>query len=99
MPKHLKVGEPASQHILTPACKTCHQCAGPLWIAYHTSRRVITLNGICQLTIKVRRCQNRSCPRYHCPYRPEEEGSWALPHGEFGLEIIALIGMLRYQAH
>jgi len=29
--------------------------------------------------------------------RPEEEGGWALPHGEFGLDVIALVGMLRYQ--
>jgi hypothetical protein len=34
--------------------------------------------------------------RYHRPYRPEEEGRWALPHGEFGLDVIALIGTLRY---
>jgi hypothetical protein len=32
-------------------------------------------------------------------YRPEEEGSWALPHGEFGLEVIALIGRWRYSEH
>jgi hypothetical protein len=35
--------------------------------------------------------------RYRCPYRPEEEGLWALPHGEFGLDVIALVGMLRYE--
>src|SRR5256884_227929 len=29
--------------------------------------------------------------------RPEEEGGWALPHGEFGLDVIALVGVLRYQ--
>jgi hypothetical protein len=29
--------------------------------------------------------------------RPEEEGSWALPHGEFGLDVIALVGALRYR--
>jgi hypothetical protein len=29
--------------------------------------------------------------------RPEEEGRWALPHGEFGLDVIALVGTLRYQ--
>ncbi len=28
--------------------------------------------------------------------RPEEEGGWALPHGEFGLDVIALVGALRY---
>lgn len=26
-------------------------------------------------------------------------GRWALPHGEFGLDIIALIGTLRYKMH
>ena len=29
--------------------------------------------------------------------RPEAEGRWALPHGEFGLDVIALVGTLRYQ--
>jgi hypothetical protein len=28
-----------------------------------------------------------------------EEGRWALPHGEFGLDVIALVGMLRYTSH
>jgi len=39
------------------------------------------------------------CPRYHVAYRPEEEGRWALPHGEFGLEVIALIGSFRFREH
>ena len=33
---------------------------------------------------------------YHRPYGPEEAGAWALPQGEFGLDVIALIGQLRY---
>jgi hypothetical protein len=33
------------------------------------------------------------------PYRAEEEGAWALPHGEFGLDIITVIGQLRYGEH
>lgn len=36
---------------------------------------------------------------YHLPYRAEEEGAWALPHGEFGLDIITVIGQLRYGEH
>jgi hypothetical protein len=36
---------------------------------------------------------------YHQPYRPEEETAMALPHGEFGLDVIALIGALRYTQH
>jgi hypothetical protein len=36
---------------------------------------------------------------YHLPYRAEEEGAWALPHGEFGLDIITVVGQLRYGEH
>jgi hypothetical protein len=33
------------------------------------------------------------------PYRPEEEGRLALPKHEFGLDVIALVGTLRYTQH
>ena len=58
-----------------------------------------TLHGLCRLTVVIRRCRNQTCERYHVAYHPEEEGIWALPHGEFGLEIIALVGLLRYGEH
>jgi hypothetical protein len=77
----------------------CVVCGQPMWVAYHTHRSITTLHGIYRLTLHVRRCRNRQCERYHCPYRPEEEGGWALPHGEFGLDVIALVGSLRYTAH
>jgi hypothetical protein len=44
-------------------------------------------------------CRNPACELYHLPYRAEEEGAWALPHGEFGLDIITVIGQLRYGEH
>jgi hypothetical protein len=53
----------------------------------------------CPLTLVVRRCRTASCARYRRPYRPEEESALALPHGEFGLDVIALVGQRRYQAH
>ncbi len=84
---------------LVPLCKECAHCGQPLWVAYSSQRCVTTLQGICQLTLTVRECQNQACPLYHRPYRPEEEGRWALPHGEFGLDVIALIGLLRYGEH
>jgi hypothetical protein len=70
-----------------------------MWVAYHTRRTITTLQGICRLTLCVRRCHNQQCEQYHRLYRPEEEGRWALPHGEFGLDVIALVGTLRYTAH
>jgi hypothetical protein len=60
---------------------------------------VTRLDGLWQLTLVVRRCVQPECPRYHVAYRPEEEGRWALPHGEFGLEVIALIGRWRFREH
>jgi hypothetical protein len=68
-------------------------------VAYRSVRTVTTFDGLCQLLLTIRRCHNPRCEHYHCPYRPEEEGGWALPHGEFGLDIIALIGALRYTMH
>jgi len=70
-----------------------------MWVAYHTRRTITTLQGIYRLTLCVRRCHNSHCEWYHRPYRPEEEGKWALPHGEFGLDVIALVGTLRYTSH
>jgi hypothetical protein len=42
---------------------------------------------------------NRDCELYHEPHRPEEEGAFALPQGEFGLDVIALVGALRHAEH
>ena len=89
----------ALQRFLEPARTRCWACAGPLWMVYHTVRTVATLDGLCRFTLTVRRCENPTCALYHRPYRPEEESAVALPHGEFSLDIIALIGTLRYAEH
>jgi hypothetical protein len=60
---------------------------------------VITLHGLQRVCLHIRCCTNPACPRYHHPYRPEEEGRIALPRHEVGLDVIALIGALRYQQH
>src|SRR5881296_3009498 len=84
---------------LTPLKEHCEQCGQLLWVGYHGHRTVTKLDGLWKLTIVVRRCMEPECPRYHVAYRPEEEGGWALPHGEFGLEVIALIGRFRFREH
>jgi hypothetical protein len=89
----------STERMLTSLCTQCGFCGQSMWIAYHTQRTITTLQGICRLTLCVRRCRNPHCEWYHRPYRPEEEGRWALPHGEFGLDVIALVGSLRYTSH
>lgn len=84
---------------LVPERQQCSACSGRLWHLYQTQRTVTTLDQVTRLTISVVRCPNPACSRYHQPVRPEEEGAWALPHGEFGLDVIAHIGSLRYREH
>ena len=84
---------------LEPITRTCSSCGGTLWAGYDATRTITTLEDVCRLTLSVRRCHDPSCPRYRLPIRPEEEGAWALPNGEFGLDVIALIGALRYREH
>jgi hypothetical protein len=87
------------ERVLTPQWSQCTECGQPMRVAYHTQRTITTLQGIWHLTLRVRRCRNQRCEWYHRPYRPEEEGRWALPRGEFGLDVIALVGTLRYTSH
>jgi hypothetical protein len=84
---------------LRPAQRQCSACGGVLWAAYENYRTVTTLDAVCRLTLTVVRCPNPACPRYRVSYRPEEEGAWSLPHHEFGLDVIARIGTLRFRDH
>jgi hypothetical protein len=51
------------------------------------------------MTLLIRRCPNPACPRFLRPYRPEAEPHFALPHHEFGLDVMAPVGRLRYAEH
>ncbi len=82
-------------HALVPTCRTCPACGGSLWVAYQRGRTVTTLDSVARLTLTVVHCHNPACARFQRPYRPEEAGAWALPHHEFGLDVIALSGALR----
>jgi hypothetical protein len=87
------------ERTLAPLDTHCPLCSGPAPVAYHSHRTVATLDGLGRLTLVVRRCRDTACPLHRQPYRPEEEGAIALPHGEFGLDLIALVGMLRFAQH
>ena len=70
-----------------------------MWNKYDNLRRIRTLKGVTQLRLKVRRCATSECERFGLAYRPEAEGKWALPQHEFGFDVIAHVGALRYQEH
>ena len=68
-------------------------------IRYTNRRAVVSLRGLVCLRLKIRHCEDRTCGRYHQAWRPEAEGALALPQHEFGLDVIALVGTLRYREH
>ena len=90
---------PEQQLALTVSTAECPACDQPLWAAYTNRRTVVTLDGPIRLTVQVRRCRDRDGPRCGRSVRPEAEGRVVLPRHEFGLDVIALIGSLRYTQH
>ena len=90
---------PTRAQTLTPVTTHCPVCGHRLWADYTNYRTVTTLDAVTRLTLDIRRCHHRGCPRYLRPYRPEAEPHFALPHHEFGLDVLALIGCLRHAGH
>jgi len=99
MPRRIRRPQATRTEILECVQQRCPECGELMWNAYDNHHTVTQLNEVVHLRLKVRRCVNPECARHHVPYRPEEEGRWALPHHEFGLDVIAQIGTWRYQEH
>jgi hypothetical protein len=90
---------PTREVWLQPVQLECIDCRQATRADYVSHRVVTTLDGLVRLTLQVRRCHQPGCVRHLRPVRPEEEGAWALPQHEFGLDVIALVGLLRYSQH
>src|SRR5438270_3552781 len=84
---------------LTPVLLDCPECRHRTEADYNHFRTVTTLDGVFRLTLTIRRCPNLTCSRFLRPYRPEAEPHFALPYHEFGLDVMALVGRLRYAEH
>lgn len=91
--------QPTGALELPATTRTCPGCGAPLWAAYKNHRTVTTLDRVIRLGVQIRRCRDRDCSRYGRPVRPEQEGRFALPQHEFGLDVIALVGRLRHAEH
>ena|SRR5579863_2839051 len=90
---------PTAERTLEPASAYCEVCHQRMRIVYHSHRRLLTLEGILALTLPVRACGQPACAAYKKPVRPWQEGALALPQAECGLDVVAFIGLQRYQHH
>lgn len=99
MVKKARTAAPAMTRQMRPERRECAHCGELMWADYASRRTLATLEGVLRLVLTVRRCRHEACPAFHKPYRPEAEGRLALPRHEFGLDVIALVGRLRYAFH
>src|ERR1700688_19860 len=99
MPRTRARPRPTHAQTLKPVTSHCPECGQRLEFDYANYRTVTTLDAVTRLTLQIRRCPQARCARYHQPYRPEAEPHFALPHHEFGLDVIALVGRLRHAEH
>ena len=91
--------KPADEQILVPLRSACPACGRAMRIRYSNRRAIVSLRGLVRLRLKIRRCETAGCARHHRPWRPEAEGAIALAQHEFGLDVIALTGVLRHRDH
>src|SRR3954468_11218736 len=90
---------PERERVLETVHEHCPACGRRLRYRYDNRHTVTTLAGLVRLRLRIRRCEDPGCARYRRPYRPEAEGALVLPQHEFGLDVIALVGALRYREH
>ena len=91
--------QPEREQVLLPLRQDCLGCGGPMHLRYENRRHLVMLSGAVRLRLKIRWCEQEGCSRFHVPYRPEAESALALPQQEFGLDVIALVGVLRHRDH
>ena len=91
--------QPDRSLTLTPILLDCPECQHRTYADYKNYRTISTLDSVFRLTLTIRRCPNPECSRLLRPYRPEAESHFALPYHEFGLDVMALVGRLRYAEH
>jgi hypothetical protein len=99
MPRRRARPQPDRTLELAAHTRDCPTCGRSLWAANKPQRTVTTLQGLVRLRLQVRSCRNPHCPRHRVCLRPEQEGRFALPQHEFGLDVIATVGRLRHAEH
>ena len=90
---------PTAEQTLAPLNPACVACGQHLYLDYANFRTITSLTAVTRYTLRIGRCRNAPCDLFTVPIRPEAEGRLALPHHEFGLDVVAYAGNRRYTAH
>src|SRR3712207_3393975 len=99
MPKTRRHPDHSRQVHLYPHSRSCPACARPLRERYRKRRFITRLTEQLAVVSHFLECSTLSCHLHSAVFRPEEEELLALRGYTFGLDVVALIGELRYQRH
>src|SRR5438128_564643 len=82
---------------LYPQTRVCPACQRPLRERYHKRRFIVRLTEQLTVVSHFLECPTRNCSLGEVVHRPEQERLLALRGYTFGLDVVALIGGLRYE--
>jgi hypothetical protein len=99
MPRRSARPEPERAPDLATATRDCPARGRRPRAANKPRRAVVTLEGLVRLRLQARSCRDPECSRHRVRLRPEREGRHALPQHQFGLDVVALVGVLRHAQH
>ncbi|MEW6736899.1 MAG: transposase, partial [Acidobacteriota bacterium] len=87
----------SNQVDLYPEIRECPACQQELKERYHKQGWIIQLSQELKVKSHYLECRNCDCELREAIYRPAQEGMLALPGYNFGLDVVAGIGELRYR--
>jgi len=86
--------------IYKPEIKLCPHCGAALRRSHTAWRKhIITLRATLSVTSYAYKCPNKTCPEPGAAYRSTEAEALSLKHYQYGLDVIAKVGHLRFQEY
>jgi len=82
----------AIHHHLEAGAEVCSYCGGTLWKCQQRPRFVQRLDGVHLLIRYDKSCHDETCEGRHIIYRPFEDLRFALPHANYGFDVVLEIG-------
>ncbi len=97
-PKHLTADERIVYNCELDVCPTCGQTLRPCG-HYTFAKTVQHLDRVAYVASRPKECRNPTCPQVGTRYPSARAQTVALPHGTYGLDVIAQIGWWRDWEH
>jgi hypothetical protein len=83
-----------------PEFQKCPHCQSKLEFCHSVSNKtVVTLEGVFKIVNMGYRCGNEQCSNRETVYRSAEAERYSMKYVTFGMDVLALIGQLRFKEH